>query len=107
MEINRAVVDLETTTGKTFGRKQEGSTSGTLPLLLCVRSEKGDKKLSNLGMNDVVAQTIRINTGKHFNGNIVTNRNNKELLGDKHFSLDLYRHFLAMFGVTVLKVHKI
>jgi hypothetical protein len=64
-ECKHAIKELQATTRRKFGgSNDENSKSIQMPLLLlCVRSEKNNKKLLNLGMNDEVVQNISVTTG--------------------------------------------
>ena len=111
-ECKHAITELEHITGKTFGSRINPADDFVIipSLLLCVRSGKNDKKLLNLGMNDDIVKHICASTGSacyHYHAYCMASTDNAphlNLSGDKWFALDLYRHFLVMFGVTVLKV---
>ena len=80
-----AIHNLEKTTGKTFGSKEN-------PLLVSVRS--GSKismpgmmdTILNLGINDEIAESLSLATS------------------NKNFAFDSYKRFLAMYGGVVLNI---
>jgi pyruvate,orthophosphate dikinase len=84
-EVEKALADLEATTGKGFGKVEN-------PLLVSVRS---GARASMPGMMDTV-----LNLGL----NDETVEGLATLTGDRRFALDCYRRFITMYSNVVLNV---
>ncbi|HTN40937.1 MAG TPA: pyruvate, phosphate dikinase, partial [Asticcacaulis sp.] len=84
-EVEKALADLETSTGKGFGQVEN-------PLLVSVRS---GARASMPGMMDTV-----LNLGL----NDETVEGLATLTGDRRFALDCYRRFITMYSNVVLNV---